>query len=142
MGTKMGPSYACLFMGHFEFLFKQHYNKPHPELFKRYIDDCFAVTSLSLEEISDFIDAIQQFHPAISFTHQISATSVSFLDIHVFLSHGHLRTSIHYKPTDTHAYLHYHSFHNPSTLNSIPYSQFVRLRRLCSNDSDFLTKSQ
>ena len=141
MGTKMGPSYACLFMGHFEHLFLQQFRKPHPDLFKRYIDDCFAITSQSLEETTEFIQALQVFHPSISFTYQISAVSVSFLDIHIFLSHGHLRTSVHYKPTDTHAYLHYHSFHNPSTLNSIPYSQFLRLRRLCSDNRDFHEKS-
>ena len=41
-------------------------------------------------------------------------------------------TSVHYKPTDSHSYL----------LYSIPYSQFLRLRRLCSDDSDFPSKSE
>ena len=42
-----------------------------------------------------------------------------------------------YKPTDSHAYLNYTSSHPPSTKDSIPFSQFLRLRRLCSSDSDF-----
>ena len=41
-------------------------------------------------------------------------------------------------------------FHHPSSIihhpsqvkNSIPYSQFLRLRRLCSDDSDFFEKSE
>ena len=43
----------------------------------------------------------------------------------------------HYKATDSHSYLDYRSSHNPSMKNSIPSSQFLRLRRLCSDDTDF-----
>ena len=47
-----------------------------------------------------------------------------------------------YKPTDSHSYL-LHSSSDPSHVkNSIPYAQFLRLRRLCSDDSDFPNKSQ
>ena len=53
-----------------------------------------------------------------------------------------LRTSVHYKPTDSHSYLLHSSSHPSHVKNSIPYSQFLRLRRLCSDDSDFSNKSQ
>ena len=141
MGTKMGPSYACLFMGYLEHHFFQQYTKPLPEFYKRYIDDCFGLTSLNSDQILDFIHAWNDFHPNIRFTHQISSNTVNFLDINVSLSHGNLQTSVHYKPTDAHTYLHYESFHNPSVKNNIPYSQFLRLRRLCSDEDDFRTKS-
>nr|KAG5714744.1 hypothetical protein BaRGS_000232 [Batillaria attramentaria] len=39
MGTKMGPSYACLFMGYLEYRMQSLYTGPVPELYKRYIDD-------------------------------------------------------------------------------------------------------
>ena len=46
-------------------------------------------------------------------------------------------TSVHFKPTDSHSYL-LHSSSNPSHVkNPIPFSQFLRLRRLCSDDADF-----
>ena len=35
MGTKMGPSYACLFMGHLEHTLLQQYKKPVPEIYNR-----------------------------------------------------------------------------------------------------------
>lgn len=35
MGTKMGPSYACLFMGHHEHLILESFTGPMPELYKR-----------------------------------------------------------------------------------------------------------
>ena len=47
-----------------------------------------------------------------------------------------LCTSVHYKPTDSHSYLLYSSSDPSHIKNSIPYSQFLRLRRLCSDDSD------
>ena len=53
-----------------------------------------------------------------------------------------LCTSVHYKPTDSHSYLLYSTSHPSHVKNSIPYSQFLRLRRLCSDDSDFSSKSE
>ena len=35
MGTKMGPSYAFLFMGHLEHTLLQQYKKPVPEIYKK-----------------------------------------------------------------------------------------------------------
>ena len=37
MGTKMGPSYANLFVGYIEHQFFNQYNGPKPELYGRYI---------------------------------------------------------------------------------------------------------
>ena len=51
-----------------------------------------------------------------------------------------LTTSVFYKPTDSHSYLLYSS-HPNHTKQSIPFSQFLRLRRLCSEDEDFQSKS-
>ena len=53
-----------------------------------------------------------------------------------------LCTSVHYKPTDSHSYLLHSSSHPSHVKNAIPYSQFLRLRRLCSDDSDFSNKSK
>ena len=53
-----------------------------------------------------------------------------------------LCTSVHYKTTDSHSFLLYSSSHPSHVKNSIPYSQFLRLRRLCSDDSDFSSKSE
>ena len=46
------------------------------------------------------------------------------------------------RPTDSHSYLLHSSSHPSHVKNSIPYSQFLRLRRLCSDDSDFANKSK
>ena len=41
------------------------------------------------------------------------------------------------KPTDSHNYLLYSSSHPRSCRDSIPYSQFLRIRRICSKISDY-----
>ena len=51
-----------------------------------------------------------------------------------------LHTLWKYKPTYSNSYLLYSSSYPSHVKNSIPYSQFLRLRRLCSEDSDFSLK--
>ena len=50
--------------------------------------------------------------------------------------------NVFYKPTDSHSYLLYSSSHPSHVKNSIPFSQFLRLRRLCGDDSDFSNQRQ
>ena len=69
-------------------------------------------------------------------------TSLAFLDIKISIEGNGLCTSVYYKPTDSHSYLLYSSSHPSHVKNSIPFSQFLRLRRLCSDDSDFSEKSE
>ena len=142
MGTKMGPSYANLFMGHLEHLIFSTYQGPKPELFRRFIDDCIGATTLSEKELLAFIQFANNFHPAIQLTHEISSTSVVFLDIAISICHQSFKTSVHYKPTDAHSYLNFHSSHPSATTHSIPFSQFLRLRRLCSEPVDFEDKAE
>ena len=78
---------------------------------------------------------------ALKFTWEISETCVPFLDISVSNNGDALATSVSYKPTDLHSYLLFSSSHSNHTKQSIPYFQFLRLRRLCSVDKDFETKS-
>ena len=89
-----------------------------------------------------FITSVNSFHPALKYTWEISETSLAYLDIKVSISGNVLCTSVHYKPTDSHIYLMYSSSHPSSVKNSIPYFQFLRHRRLCSDDSDFSSKSK
>ena len=48
---------------------------------------------------------------------------------------------MYFKPTDAHTYLKYDSSHPPTCKNSIPHSQLLHLRRICSDESDFQEKS-
>ena len=44
MGTKMGPSFACLFVGYLEEKIFSEYKAPVPDLYKWYVDDVFGVS--------------------------------------------------------------------------------------------------
>ena len=56
------------------------------------------------------------------------------------ITDDHISTTIYYKDTDTHTYLHHQSSHPSHCKKGLPRSQLLRLRRLCSEDSDFLEK--
>ena len=141
MGTRMGPNYANLFVGYVEAQIFSQYPGPLPELYGRYIDDCIGATTLPREQLDSFLSFVKSFHPSLEYTCTISQSSVAFLDILVSINNSTLTTSIHYKDTDTHSYLLYSSSHPNHTKLAIPYSQFLRLRRLCSDDHDFVTQS-
>ena len=70
---------------------------------------------------------------ALKCTREVSEHSLAFLDIKLSINDNSLSTGVHYQPTDYHIYL----LHSPSrpqhVKNTIPFSQFLRLRRLCSD---------
>ena len=78
MGTKMGPSYANLFVGFIENKFFSNYHGPKPDLYKRYIDDSVGATSSSREELNQFINSVNSFHPALKYTWEIPENSLAF----------------------------------------------------------------
>eukprot|EP00061_Rhincodon_typus_P004714 g23261.t1 len=86
MGTLMGPSYACLFVGYVEQSLFRCYTGTIPHLFPRYIDDCITAASCSHEELEQFINFTNSFHPTLKLTWTISDTSLSFLDLSVSIS--------------------------------------------------------
>lgn len=142
MGSRMGPNYACLFVGYVEQQIREQYTGFIPQLHKRYIDDIVGTASCRSDELEDFIDFVSNFHPALQFTSTITETELPFLDINLRISEDRIQTSVFYKETDTHNYLHFSSFHPDPCKRAIPYSQFLRLRRLCSDNDDFQNKSR
>ena len=72
MGSKMGPSYANLFVGYIENSFSSNYNKPKHDLYKRFIDDYIVVTSSSKKELNQFITSVSSFDPAPKCTCKIT----------------------------------------------------------------------
>ena len=63
---------------------------------------------------------------------------ISFLDARVMLKNGKISTSVYSKPIDSHLYLSQASNHPKHMINNIPKSQFLRLRRICSETPDFM----
>ena len=119
---------------------KNAYTGPFPEFYRRFIDDCITLSSLTEPQLLDYVNFANNFHSAIKYTYHLSDIETSFMDLLIRLSAGRISTSIFYKPTDAHSYLDYNSSHSLSTRNSIPFSQFLRLRRLCMDDEDFASQ--
>ena len=63
--------------------------------------------------------------------------SIPFLDTTVVLAINELKTDLYSKPTDSHNYPLFTSFHPNKCMESILYSQYLRMRCICSRLSDF-----
>ena len=85
-----------------------------------------------------FILHLNTVHSTIKFTAEIFTPKSDFLDTTVYRNDdGSLWTDLFCKPTDTHSYLRYENSHPPHCKRSLPYSQFLHLRRICSREEDF-----
>ena len=137
MGTPMAPTISNLFMGWLEE--KILTNSPVPIdciFWKRYIDDIFLLWTGTDDQWDIFFNYINNIHDTIKFTNHVSSSEISFLDILIKLD-GFIYTDLYTKNTDAHSYLHFSSCHPKHCKNNIPYSQILRLRRLCSKEEDF-----
>eukprot|EP00061_Rhincodon_typus_P000161 g10733.t1 len=105
----MGLSYACLFVGYVELSLFCCYPSTIPHFLLCHFDDCIGTASCSHEELEQFINVTNTFHPNLKFTWTISDSSLPFLDLFISISGNHLSTDIYFKPTDSHSYLDYTS---------------------------------
>ena len=136
IGTKFAPPYSILFMAELEEgMIKEPEYKPY--LSWRYIDDIFFLWEHGENKLKSFIDKINKVHPTIKFTAEWSKTSINFLDVTVSLVEGVIVIDLYVKPIDSHQYLQSSSCHPFHCKKCIPYSQALRLNRICSETKSF-----
>lgn len=143
MGSPFAPNYANLFLGLWE---ERHIFNNNPFLhniltFKRFIDDILLIFTGSEQDLYLFNEYINNTHPNLRFTMEFSPYRIHFLDLEITLNNSKLETSIFRKETDRNTILHASSFHPDHITNNIPYGQFIRLKRICSNQDDFEVKA-
>ena len=136
MGTKLAPSYANIFMFDFEEKYVYTYDL-HLKIRLRYIDDIFCIWPHGEAKLTKFTDHLNNVHETIKFTVEKSKMSIDFLDTTVRTENRELETSLFVKPTDRKNYLPFDSAHPYSCTKGLPYGQFLRIRRICSDESDF-----
>ena len=136
IGTKCAPSYAILFLAALEEKILSEVQWK-PWLWWRYIDDVFLVWLHGEEKLMDFINFLNGAHDSIKFTAEWSSERVNFLGVQVIKQGNKLVTDLFTKPTDTHQLLHRTSCHPSHTKKGIPYSQALRIRRICSEETFF-----
>ena len=147
MGSTFAPNYANLFMGYWESRFI-HDQAASPHLdkliyWRRFIDDVMAIYIGNESELLEFRDYINSTHPTLKFTMEHSKKQIDFLDLRISLDNtGHLNTTIFRKSTDRNSILHAQSHHPKRLVENIPYGQFLRLKRICSDPRDFNDKTR
>ena len=138
MGTICAPSYVNIFISEFEEKHIYLLIKNKSVIYLRYIDDIFMVWIKSESELRHFMNEINQKHQSIKFDFKFSKESIEFLDTLVYIdSKNRLQTTLYKKPTDCQNYLHAKSAHPFSLKKSIPYSQALRIKRICSTFEEY-----
>ncbi len=120
-----------------------------PLVWLRFIDDIFSIFVCSRAEIETFVEylcsrKLPSSGQSLKFTATISDVQVDFLDTTVKIDPDTRKvyTTLYTKPTDTHDYLLYTSAHPKHCKNNTPYSQLMRIRKICTLDADFTENSQ
>ena len=128
---KMAPSYAILFMDAIESAFLDSMEEK-PSICWRYIISWYGNMAKKLLQIS--LKSWMPFIQRSNLPREWSNKNVNFLDVSVTKKEdGTHLTDLYTKPTDTHQYLHSTSCHPFYCKKSIPYSQTLRLSRICSD---------
>ena len=147
MGTPMAPNYANLFMDKFENDLINEYAAStglRPLVWFRFIDDIFFIWPHGSESLCKFIEFCQNFSEQkkmkskIKFDINKSPSEVNFLDVKVSFVDGNITTSLYTKPTDAFLYLNTSSNHPNHVKTNIPKGQFIRVRRICSQNAEFV----
>ena len=139
MGTKTAVSFANIFMAKIETaIIDQHSTRPL--LWKRYIDDVFSLWDTNREEINNFIEHANNYHPTIKFTADISDKEIIFLDTCIykgarFEKESILDTHTYFKPTETFQYTHFKTCHPPRVKKGFVKGKGLRLRTISSEET-------
>ena len=120
MGTICAPSYANIFMDHFERKFIYPFIKTFSLIYFRLIDDIFFIWKGSKTDLENFLNKLNTQHPSIEFEYEISKERISFLDTEIYMKNNN-KTTVKKKQLK----------------NSIPYNQALRIKRICSTKKDF-----
>jgi hypothetical protein len=130
MGCICGPSVANLYLYMLE---KKWLYLSRPLVFKRFIDDIVHINkgNLNRTELSAQYDNLK-----LNF---LTKQTVPFLDLNINIDkfRGKMRFNLFIKPTATFQYLHITSNHPYHIFKNIPLSLFLRIKRICSNLTDF-----
>ena len=94
------------------------------------------------KELNQFLARLNSFRKSIKFTWEFSTEGISFLDVKVIKVNGAFQTDVFSKPTDAHQYLNFKSCHAPHIRKGIPYSQALRLKRICSDENNLKIRLQ
>jgi hypothetical protein len=140
MGTPVAVVFAVIYLLQLEFILLSTIpEEEKPLLFKRFIDDIFAVFRTAADAKS-FIEKYNTLHESITLTHQ-RGKKVVFLDLTIEIETPHyyrFKTTIYQKAINKYLYLLPSSYHQPQIFSNFIFSELKRYRLYCSDDDDFI----
>ncbi|XP_078506952.1 uncharacterized protein LOC144767356 [Lissotriton helveticus] len=143
MGSRFSPSFANLYMGALEadMIWSIRGTKwiDYILYWGRYIDDCLLIWSGPETTLMDFCAYLNDNEMNMRFTTHISTSKVSFLDIELYVKNETLHSKLFRKTTACNSVLHSNSSHPIHQIYGIPYGEFMRARRNCSEEQEFET---
>jgi len=149
MGSSPAPPYSDMFMDRrVDKQISREANLLGQQLFlKRFLDDLFSIFVGSTKKLHELQNQINKINPNIKFTMEHTSIegecpeercecperkSIPFLDTLCSIENGRIETDLYRKPTDRNKYLLLDSCHPESQVKNIPFSQFLRINRICS----------
>ena len=135
MGSPLGPVLANVFMVHLEETIVPQLKDSMPE-WRRYVDDTFTIVKKG--KLIEVISALDDFHPNISFTHEIEKErKIAFLDVLLTKEeNGSIQTGVYRKTTNNSIYIHWKS-HAPKQWKIGTLTNMIRRSyEICSNDDE------
>ena len=138
MGTPFAVTVANAFMFHHEKDIVEYYSQ-HLRLYKRFIDDIFAIWCGPKGTLLEFLDALNNKNDRIKLTYCISKSSISFLDLFLYKDtfSNVLQFSTFQKPLNKYLYIPYESFHPSSNKKAFIKGELIRYARNSSSFNSF-----
>ena len=91
----------------------------------------------SSEQLNAFLSFLNESSQHLKFTMNYDKVAINFLDLMITVGEDHvLYTNLYQKPTDRNSFLSAQSHHPLPLKNSLPYSQFCRIKRICKKPTD------
>ena len=85
MGTIYAPSYANIFMDHFERKFLYPFIKTFSLIYLWFIDDILFIWTDSKTGLEKFLNELNTKHPSITFEYEMPKERMSFLDTKIYI---------------------------------------------------------
>ncbi|CAJ0965044.1 unnamed protein product [Ranitomeya imitator] len=150
MGTSVACTLANLYLAFFEDKYVYSDTNPflkHIKLFIRYVDDVLVVWDGTADDFTNFVQFLSDNNSMnMKFTSLYCNQSLEFLDVRISIEAGEINTEVYRKPTSyitsSNALLHFQSAHPFYTKQALPFSQFLRVKRINSTKGGFKRQSQ
>ena len=130
MGIPLGPVLAYIFVGYNENKLFDFSVKPH--LYKRYVDDTFAIFE-NEAECNEFFDILNSLNPKLKFTCEKEKSELlAFLDVKIQKSDSEFITSVYRKPSFAGQYIQWDSFGPSKRKKNLISTLIHRALSICS----------